>query len=169
METLDQVARRYQYRNISLDARDGDRIALGQLIAFAQQQAAEHSRWRGPAEPLASGAFGASAPRGPFGDDTQAASEASCRLTPPPQLGAVAVAGRPFGIEPGEMRLKNVRPRAKHVTTAAAHDVTHQLAAATGTANDLLDRRTLLGQGSDDAMGLFPPQITFVLQALGMG
>jgi hypothetical protein len=46
-------------------------------------------------------------------------------------------ASRPFGIEPGEVRLKNVRPTAEHIATAAAHDLAHQLA-ATARATSLI-------------------------------
>jgi hypothetical protein len=38
MEALDQVTSRHQCRNTSLDARDGDRVALRQVSALAQQQ-----------------------------------------------------------------------------------------------------------------------------------
>src|SRR5438067_7594413 len=67
------------------------------------------------AQPLRSGAFGTAAPCGPFSDDANTAAKAGCFLKPPPQLGTVAAAGRPFGIEPGEVRLK------KHSTGCGTH------------------------------------------------
>ena len=52
--------------------------------------------------------------------------------------------------------------------TAAAHDLAHQLAATARPTHDLPDRRAGLGQAADGVIGLLPPQISFVLQALGM-
>jgi hypothetical protein len=107
-------------------------------------------------------------PRGPFPDNPKAPAKAGCRLEPPPELGAIATARRPFGIEPGEMRLKNVRAAAEYIAPAAAHNIAHQFAAAPRPTHDLLDRRAGFGQGTDEVMGFLSPQIAFVLQALGM-
>jgi hypothetical protein len=71
MEALDQVARRDQYRHASLDARNGDRVAFGEMIALAQQQPAQNPSRKWLAQPLATGALGTSTTRCPFGDDAQ--------------------------------------------------------------------------------------------------
>src|SRR5580704_8998270 len=169
VEAFDQAAGRDQCRHSFLDACDGHRVALRQLIALVQEQAAQHpSRWR-LAQPLVPDAFGMATPRGPFPDNAKASAKAGCRLKPPPQLGAIATAGRPFGIEPGEMRLENVRPGPEHIAPAAARDVAHQLSTATRSTHNLLDRCAGLGEGADDAIDFLSPQIALVLQALGMG
>jgi hypothetical protein len=41
MEALDQIAGRDQLRHTSLDARDGDRVTLGEVIALAQEHTAQ--------------------------------------------------------------------------------------------------------------------------------
>jgi hypothetical protein len=92
MEALDQITGRHQYRHAPLDAGDGDRVLLREVIAQAQHQAAEHPGGRHLAQRFAPGTLGTSSPRGPLRDNSQTPSEAG-GPKPPPQLGAVAAAG----------------------------------------------------------------------------
>jgi hypothetical protein len=54
-------------------------------------------------------------------------------------------------------------------TSAAAHDLAHQLSAAARPTNDLPDRGADLHQGADSAVNLLAPEIAFMLQALRVG
>lgn len=69
-------------------------------------------------------------------------------------------------IQPGEMQVKRAFPDPKDVGPLTADNLANELAAVTGTADDLLDGDALLGQGENDAVGLLPAQIALVLDLL---
>jgi hypothetical protein len=106
--------------------------------------------------------------RGPFGHDPEAAAE-TLLLQVPPQRRAVALSGRPLLVKPWQVQLERALPDAEDVRALTAQDPADKAAAVRGAAHDLPDRDALPGQRQNGGVGIFPAQISLVLNPLGGG
>jgi hypothetical protein len=88
-------------------------------------------------------------------------------LETPPKIGAVAAAGRPLCIQPGQMDVQRALPDSEHVVPLSADDVADKLAAISQAPNDFPDRYALLGQSENGGVRFFAPKIALILNAFG--
>src|SRR3954463_1122438 len=109
-----------------------------------------------------------SSARGPFGHDPNAAAE-TLLLQVPPQRRAVALSGRPLLVKPWQVQLERALPDAEDVRALTAQDPADKAAAVRGAAHDLPDRDALPGQRQNGGVGIFPAQISLMLNPLGGG
>jgi hypothetical protein len=77
------------------------------------------------------------------------------------------VACRPLTIEPLKVGLERAFAHAEHVATLAAQNSSHQASAVPRASDDLLDGDAVLGQHENRRIGVFPVEISPILEALG--
>lgn len=76
---------------------------------------------------------------------------------------------RPAAVEPGKPFLEGALSDPEHVGALTAQDAADELVAMPRALDDLLDRYALLRQFQNGLVGLLAPQISFILQPLGIG
>jgi hypothetical protein len=74
-----------------------------------------------------------------------------------------------LGIEQRQTCIERALPRPEYVASIASKDLADAISTVAGFANDLLDRRAVLGERQDFGNGLVASQITFVLQSFRAG
>src|SRR3546814_10395754 len=76
---------------------------------------------------------------------------------------------RPRSSEPLQVCLGRTHANPEHIATLAAQNSSHQASAMPGASDDLLDRDAILGQHENRCIGVFPAEISLILEALGGG
>src|SRR4051794_32977051 len=144
---------------------DLDRLSRPMVGHEPRDRAGRGSPTRGVAIDL----LRSSPARGPFGHDPEAAAE-TLLLQVPPQRRAVALSGRPLLVKPWQVQLERALPDAEDVRALTAQDPADKAAAVRGAAaHDLPDRDALPGQRQNGGVGIFPAQISLMLNPLGGG
>jgi hypothetical protein len=93
----------------------------------------------------------------------------TCSFQTPPQLGAIATASVPFGLEMRQVGFEAAGSGAEDIGRKTPRHVAHDLSAVASSLGNLLDRDALANQSQDRRIGCFAPQISFILHALGIG
>lgn len=168
MEAFHQVSRlgRHWYAFLAGGYRDG--IGLREVITSHRHQTAEPSGWACYTSCLLPTPLTALLPGRPLCHDTQAASGSGDTQTPP-QFGAVATTGRPFGAEPAKVGLQRVHPATEYIAILAAQHATYPFATAACSTGDVLDRQSCVGQILDRLVALLSPEVPVIPNALGAG
>jgi hypothetical protein len=101
-------------------------------------------------------------------DDAQGALKAAA-AKPTPQLGSVPAPGRPLRVECRQERLQRALPDTEDIDGSTSDHPPHDLPAAAGAPDDLLDRHAMPRESADRRRGIFPAQVAVVLQPFGRG
>ena len=117
---------------------------------------------------LIAGVFGATTPGRPLADHPLGTAKA-VGFEPSPQFGGVPTAAGPLGIEQRQTCIERALPCSEYIASIAPKDLADAISTVAGSANDLLDRRTILGECQDCGNGFFASQISFVLQSFCAG
>jgi hypothetical protein len=104
----------------------------------------------------------------PFCNDPQRTSGALA-LEAAPQFGTVATTSQPLRVEPLQMVFEGAFTDTEDVGSLTSQDPADQAAAMSAEPDDLLDGCAGRGQLQDCRIGVLPPEIAFVLEALGSG
>ena len=141
-----------EHWHAGLDGSNGDCIGLAHVIPRGRHQSLNRSGRGDLLQLLIAGVFGATTPGRPLADHPLGTAKA-VGFEPSPQFGGVPTAAGPLGIEQRQTCIERALPCSEYIASIAPKDLADAISTVAGLANDLLDRRTILGECQDCGNG----------------